>query len=346
MSRINQTLAGTPPVRARLATAGFTLIDLLISMTVFAVMITFLVATCASAQRAWRAALHRTEMFENARLALDIIARDLQSIHYSNGKVPFWHKPITKPADTWDDPAHRNEMLAFIASTAVPQSANNSSYNYEIKYQVHCTNSMDVAHAGWLRRSVTGDSSNSPLNPTDPDKNKWHYSRPWGWNDANDATTWSVGGGPGDWPNNSQNYSVVGQNDSRYVFTQGSASSDAFQKLIPYVTELEFTCFDVSGDIVSDKWKIGDAGAPPYVNYDYSNQASPFPFMVMVRLSVLDRIAWERWKVLGGLPHHPMHPQLAPDEPLDVNDPGVKFRKANQRTFTKMVLIGDRGQYQ
>jgi hypothetical protein len=284
-------------------------------------------------------------MFENARIALDIMSLDIQTIHYENRKIPFWHKPMTDPDNATESyiappgpnepPYSRfaNEMLAFVSVTPTPHTTDVST-QYEIKYQLAFakTNEFD---AGWLMRSATGDSAAA----------KAIFRREDGWDDTKlTVAGWAAMAFPNNWPNNSSIWPVVGceKNDWEFVYTQGEGSSEPYRRLIPHVTELEFICMDKNFNILSDKWYLGAPGMParvPAINYDYRASSSPFPYMIMIKLSLMDTVAWEKWLIMGGLPHEPMRGGEA-------SAPAKKFREQNQRTFNKLVLIGDRGQYE
>lgn len=66
----------------------FTIIELLAAMTVFLVIMVMLFSFFSSAQRAWSYTNATTELFSNARLALDVISSDLQAAIASENDVP------------------------------------------------------------------------------------------------------------------------------------------------------------------------------------------------------------------------------------------------------------------
>jgi len=283
--------------RSQTIHASFTLIEVVVAMTVFSIMMLVMIRIFLSAQTAWSKASARTEMFENARLAMDLMARDLQSAYYENGKVPFWLKEFNDAASSGGSGEFRNELLCFVSTTPVPQSSNNSSRQFEVGYQLYYCENHANANAGWLMRSVTGDTSGA----------KWNFYR------------------DNDWTANP----VVSKDNAATAFTTTEASRDAFQKLIPFVTELDFTAL---------RQRV-NAGNPELEEIIATNNTTPteFPYAVMIRLSVLDRISWEKWKGMGALPHQPMQG--------GESAAAKQFREDNQRTFTKTVLVGNRGQY-
>ena len=62
----------------------FTLLELLVSMGVFAVLMLALMQFFTSAQNIWSNSNSKTEMFDDARLALNIMATDLQCMYYED----------------------------------------------------------------------------------------------------------------------------------------------------------------------------------------------------------------------------------------------------------------------
>ena len=69
-------------------TRHFTLIELLAAMGILVVMMLVLFRLLGSAQQAWTTSNSHAEVFENARIALDIISRDIQSAVARQNDVP------------------------------------------------------------------------------------------------------------------------------------------------------------------------------------------------------------------------------------------------------------------
>ncbi len=62
----------------------FTLLELLVSMGVFAILMLALMQFFSSAQNIWTNSNTKTDMFDEARLAMNIIATDLQCLYYED----------------------------------------------------------------------------------------------------------------------------------------------------------------------------------------------------------------------------------------------------------------------
>jgi len=83
-------------IKFRCARRNFTLVELLTAMAVLSILMLMLFQFFSSAQRAWSAMETNTRIYENARIVLEVITRDLQSAVASNEdgrKIPFYVGP-------------------------------------------------------------------------------------------------------------------------------------------------------------------------------------------------------------------------------------------------------------
>lgn len=266
-----------PPKSVRQA---FTLVELVVAMAIFSLMMMVLINIFTSSQRVWSTTAARNEMFENARIALDIMSRDLQVAFYGN----------TPQTGTWGTPdwvnaqrvkiATSNSELTFLANTSLPQDNTSTTPNppYYLKYSRNSD--------GWLRRAAFSIWNKTTLDTGAYDK----------------LQIWDDGNGFDNGTNTALNtfYDITDDSVTGYM------EADDMNNLIPYVTSLEFLCFN-------------DENLPFY---------NEFPYAVMIRLSLLDGVSWMKYQAIG-----------------EATAAGIEFRQNNERTFTKFVLIGDRGQY-
>jgi type II secretory pathway pseudopilin PulG len=268
----------------------FTLIELIVVFVVFIILVSAIMEIFNSISRNLRIADANRNIYERARLAFDIMGRDIQCAYYGDETVPFWHH---SSVSGWNE--YSNELLAFVATTPFPPETYSSDL-FEIKYQLYYTDNPAEDTAGWIVRSVTS-------NLTDPTTTnpKWNFSS----NFSTGYTTDSI--------------SPIS------AFTADNTSSDSYTKLIPYVTRLEFTCYDKNGDELSSDNTTSTVA-------DECADATNFPYYVRIMISLLDRISWTKWINAGGTLHD-----------LD-NDPAEAIRKKNERTFKQDILIGNRGQ--
>jgi len=270
----------------------FTLIELIVAMSVLVVIMSGAITMFTATTKSTDLAKANVMMYENANMALDLMTSDIQSIYFGNN-TPFWHWRPPDPA-TADWGEFSNELLAFISATTAPQNDESSSL-HEVKYQLFYTTDKANSNYGWLRRSVTGNkNSNNNSNSN--------------WNFTNSAIHIGF------------DNTVLASTS----LTANSSSSSDYQKLIPYVTSLQFTCYGSSGTEIP---------AHDDINQDNSGYglgpltgSGLYPCSIQVDLTVMDKNSWNKWI------------------DLDIANAAntVAFRQNNERTFSKMIHIGDR----
>ena len=244
----------------------FTLLEMVVTLAVFLILVAIVLTFYDTVFKVSSSSSNTSRAFENARVALDIITRDIQCIYYKNEMIPFWHKGETVSYAE----EYQNDLLAFISATPLPQSDNISSKLCEVKYQLYNHSDLNEANAGWILRSITGD-------------------------DCGD--TWNF----------YDNFDVDSDGATN-AFTANDDSSAPYQRLIPYVTDLTFECYDKAGGIIDD----------------LESDSTKFPYSIQVELSLMDSTAWEKYKTEGA------------DQLI--------IEAQNKRTFTKTIFIGEHGQ--
>lgn len=294
----------------------FTLVELLVSMGVFTLLMFVLIRFFDSAQKAWTLSSQRNMVYENARIALDLITRDLQCALYNDensvkGIYPFWHENTNK--------------INFITATSI-KSSNATSKICEVKYARSDgtlyrddINGNGLIGAGWLVRSVTGDDSVDGIDPNDKTDvdNRYNFHL-FPRSDGDTKRAYRIWKGITD-----------GANPSSGKTTE---LTSGFQEVVPYVVSITFTCYNKAGqDMVS----AGD--------YSYSSLTTApvtyFPYSVKVDLTLLDKISWDKWVELDS------HPDADPsDDSTHAWGSGTleDFRKQNERTFSKTIFLGER----
>ncbi len=330
--------------------SNFTLAELVVSMGIFTILMLILVQFTDAAQKIWTNTGTKVTMYEDARVALDLISRDLQGVLYndeisSKGIYPFWHEAP--------------DRINFIASTNVGDEDDAPADKpvpkiREIKYaRTNSTltkgcdpiNSGNNLLPGLLVRAVTGDNAEGKCNFSYIPKNitaggnrrVYHIFKAY-----QGSTSSPYAPSPADYSGTIENVP--------------STKGNGFDRVIPYVVALKFTCFHYmdptpgapnSGDeyLVNmlDKDENGiECDGTANVDYDYvydgsiTANSTPLPYSVQIELTLLDKNSWEKWLTLGG----------NIDDPDGADTPVAKqFRENNQRTFSKLVFIGDRESY-
>lgn len=271
---------------------NFSLIELIAVIAVLSVLMLATFQFFSTMQNVWQIAQSTRTSTEDARIALDLISRDLENSYYGDGSAPFWHWGQNADGNqirpsAWGE--YRNEFIAFVSSTPNPPNAVCVSKLCEVKYQLYYaagrTTANDKEFEGWLRRSVTGDRLTNPVRID----NKWNFF----------------------------NNIKVSYGDANSAFTANSNSSGDYQKLIPFVTDLKFDCYDAKGNIIlADSSSDSTIRQPPAIS---------FPYSVTVSLTLLDHSSWQKWIGMTG---------------TDADS----FRENKAQTFTRTIHIGDRGQ--
>ncbi len=288
--------------------SGFTLIELIAAMGVFSIVMVMMMTLFLSAQTIWRKTSQESQIFENARIALDLMAREVQCAYYEPNKTLFWYKPETSYASA-SDKQYNNPSICFIASTQVPPNPFCESKLCEIKYQLYgMTYGTKNDNDGWFLRSATGDRKddgsdnlyNASTNPTG--KLKFY----------NMFTIRVRGGSP-----------------TTEIYTLDNGSSEDWQKVVPYVTALTFECNRRDGSAITGySPKFADVS---YILNKPKTDNTPFPFSIRINITLLDMESWNKWIAMIG---------SSTSEPTAA----ATFRQQRERKFSKIVLLGERGQ--
>ena len=282
---------------------SFTLIELMIVMVIFIVLFAIITKFYNAAHKVTSSVNEHTMTFENAKIAMDLMTREIQCIYYENENTPFWH---WQPSDSANPPAgrgsYRNEFLAFVSVTNFPQNDDSTSKISEIKYQKYYATNHNDSKDGWLRRSVTSNKLDGGA-----DNPKWNY-----YNNLTVGYTSTL---------------EVGTDTPVASFTINSFSNESYQKVIPYITDLTFTCFDREGAEITP-----DSGTSTSAD---SGTITGFPFSIEISLSLMNKNSWQKWIDIGG-----------DVNPENDSEGAEVFRNKHERTFKKTVLIGNRGQYE
>ena len=291
----------------------FTLLELILAMGILSVMMVLMLSFFSAAQKAWMASSANAEIYENARVAMDLMTRDLQAALYNDdnstqGIYPFWHESDSR--------------INFITATSVGDSTDTSNIR-EVKYArsdgrtsapkmtLDDLGNGDELKGGWLVRSVTGPSPGVTVDTTDPNNptnslNKYNF-----------ALFPRSGGDP------QRVYKVFKEIAGGTLNTK--KSSQDFNYVVPYIVSLKFACYNNRGqDMVANSI------------YSYSNsstaEATPFPYAIEIEIVLLDRASWAKWKAMGG--------KIA--TPGSDTSAAKIFREAHQKTFTTMIYLGSR----
>jgi len=274
----------------------FSLIELILSFVIISIiaviMLRYYTFTLETAERA----AAQVEMQEDARMALQLIADDISSLYVGteSDSAPFLHySPLDKtdPPSTWG--AYRNEMIGFISSSPILPNSVSISELSEVKYQLYYGSDNK---RGWLRRSVTSDSTTNGVDQL--------------WNFYNNST--------------------VSYNNSNDALTITAASSKSYQRVIPHVTKFQITSIDSNGNEIDPD----DETTVSHIN--------KYPNTVIIEITTMDKNSWQQWIALGGDENAYAEDSDNASKTEANQSAAYKFRKGVEKTFSKVVYIGDR----
>ena len=270
--------------------AQFTIIEITVAMLILAVLLTIIMQFVGSAQSGWSAASGKNTIFENARVAMGLINRQIQGIYYEDDMVPCYHKGADYDNFALDISEYDefvNDSFSFISYLNEAPNEDCTTNACEVQYQLYYNIPVpgdDIADtAGWLLLSVTGNNTN-----------KWNFNN-----------------------YKSEGRQIYDASDSDAVFTAYEDSREVYYKLIPYVTEFSFVCYDASGTPISD-------------------QSSTKPYSIEVNLSLMNKNAWNKWISIGGKGN--AYGSYGDQD----NESAKEFREKHQHTFNRTIYIGNR----
>ena len=246
------------------------------AMAVFSVLSLIMMRFYSSAQQIWSKASQRSEIYGDAHIALDLMARELQAAMYNSddtpqGIYPFWLqkiKNISKPAIVPETAADEDRyypvgsgsqieltQLNFIAATDLkPQGANSNIC--EIRY-TFVPAGMYVSPAGVLTptpsTTVNGVTTDNPI-PAGAIGEGWLvrsctpdmiYNTPTSSYIAN--TKWNFNGKPRRDSSNNKGSAT------RIYDVWSDASSEKYQKIISGIYSLRFTSYFLD---TAASWKM------------------------------------------------------------------------------------------
>lgn len=115
----------------------FTVVELVVALSVFSIVMLVMLNFFSVAQNVWLETSQQSMTYENAKIAMELITRDLETAMYENGTTPFAN-------------FSSSDQIAFIATTPMKQN-DSGGYTFEVQYR--------LSSDGWLERSVVGDTS-------------------------------------------------------------------------------------------------------------------------------------------------------------------------------------------
>jgi type II secretory pathway pseudopilin PulG len=322
----------------------FTLIELLMAMSIFLILSVIMMRFFNSAQQIWSKTSQRNAVYSDARIALDLMARELQTAMYNNDLFdtstavrsiyPFWHQKIGIINNTYYTNFEQTQ-LNFIAATDLKPDGAESNI-CEVRYgfvQVgeylnsnNLKEDVSDASAEYDPYYGAGDPNNflPSTVPSTAQKNNW-VGRWEGWLirsctadkikinppaiPSYGSNTVALPLAPG--TRTGWNFTTLPLKDSTGADSSATRVKDIFkdessnrwQRIIPGVYSLKFTCYgiDSSGNTVKipslkDDGTLGAGNAMFNTTNTKLWVGTAFPVAIKIDLELFAAADWFQWK--------------------------------------------------
>jgi type II secretory pathway pseudopilin PulG len=339
----------------------YTIVEVMVAMGIFLVMMTIMMQFFTSAQKVWNAASKRNMMYADARVAMNVMTREIQSMLYNNDEddlpssiYPFWLEWTdidvnidvgngeVRPQRIRDYFINNNDLLKhsvapnsnypyltalnFISTTDL-KPVDQGSDVCEIRYRFIPVyfkdgDSISNVRGGKLQRSCVAE----------------YYD--------NSGATLTSTGAAGDYNFVDWNYKgplPASPDDERIlkVWSNPAPAAGPFQTVIRGVYSLRFTCYfwnTTSGALAvlepmdrtsTGQNPAGDAIGPPSTSPLTYNLAMGTPVPVAIRIDM---------KLMNPKDLKKLAVAINED-----NNKQIKNLKQKMRTFSKVIYLGKRG---
>jgi len=311
----------------------YTIVEVMMAMGIFLVMMTIMMQFFTSAQKVWNLASKKNMMYADARVSMNLMTRELQSMLYDNdsdgtGIYPFWYQwtdmnvdtgaatPELSTADNYN--VSYLTALNFISTTDL-KSVDEGSDVCEIRYKFipvyfDTTPTRTNAKGGKLQRCCTAE----------------YY-------DNSGTATLTPSGTTDDYNFAANPYPT--SNRVNAIWKPNTTALD-FQTVITGVYALRFTCFawsSTSGLASLDALDASGATQGPGTisGYDLIT-GTPKPVAVRIDMKLM---APKDLKKLAYYIHVANDTGSSTSEKNDA-EKQIKILKQTMRTFSKVIYLG------
>lgn len=138
--------------RTRSGEAGYSLIEMMVSMAILAVLMLVIFRFFGNMQTAWSSSMNLAELYENARVSLDVVTRDLQAALAHADDIPGQHIRFHQPA---------TDAVWFVSATegGPDSSAGIIEVGYRLNNNEFQRAFVDDTHASWNVYGARDDAS-------------------------------------------------------------------------------------------------------------------------------------------------------------------------------------------
>jgi type II secretory pathway pseudopilin PulG len=340
-------------IREKHIARHYTLVEVMMAMGIFLIMMTIMMQFFTSAQEVWNNSSKRNMIYADARVAMNLMTREIQSVLYNNddngvsGIYPFWYEWITinetslydsggsvpAPVETYflsnndlspqtggtDSGRAYLTALNFISATDLKSVEKGSDvceirYKFIPVYSVGTPNSANDIKGGILKRSCTGEYRTSTnLNTT----------------------------GAGGYYNFADNPYSGAPQASRLTAIWSASSSEDFKTVINGVYALSFYCYKWDSGLAyhypMNTSGMGINGNTTYADYSYGlGNGTPLPVAIRIDMKLMDP------KDLKRLAYNIYIAGTATGSERTEAEEEVKVLERKIRSFSKVIYLGKR----
>ena len=282
---------------------SFTLIELLVAMVVLSLLVMLMLQLFGGAQRLWVANEKRSNIYADARVAMELMAELIGTVQFSYGEklnatTNVYENDPTQNMIFSLDTASKSDgrsssSIIFLAKTSRDLPKNNNLCRF-ISFRLGSSGDSDLR--GKLLMLVFSDKTSEYL--SEKEDNFYKLFPPY---DSDRGTVRNTLSGYFD--------TLV----SKFKGFSGDGEYEYCQVIAENVVSFKLTAYSLDGSGDSRKLKIEE-----------SNDLKTPPYMLAIQLTMLDRDSYDKWL------------NISNSEEKD------KFLTRHQRTFTRSVFIGNR----
>lgn len=243
-------------IRGKNIIRHYTIVEVMVAMGIFLVMMTIMMQFFTSAQKVWNLASKKNMLYADARVAMNLMTRELQSMLYDNdtdgtGKYPFWYEWTAIGADG-KNRAEIDEY--FVDNKDLPENTSGVPYLTQLNF-ISTTDlkpvdeGSDVCEIRYKFIPVYFDPA-PPTSFNDVKGGKLQRCCTAEYYDNSGTATQTPSGASQDYNFTANPYDITNTDRVVDIWKTNTTALD-FQTVITGVYSLRFTCFAWSSGLTS-----------------------------------------------------------------------------------------------
>ena len=331
-------------IRGKNIIRHYTIVEVMVAMGIFLVMMTIMMQFFTSAQKVWNLASKKNMLYADARVAMNLMTRELQSVLYdsdtdSSNIYPFWYEWTTIGADgknrsEIDEYFVDNKDLPENGSTGVPYLTQlNFISTTDLK---PVDEGSDVCEIRYKFIPVYFDAT-TPTSFNDVKGGKLQRCCTAEYYDNSGTATQTPSGEFQDYNFAANPYDITNTNRVVDIWTANSTAL-GFQTVITGVYSLRFTCFAWNGSLTSlDAMDTSGSlkGVGTITGYNLIT-GTPKPVAVRIDMKLMDP---KDLRKLAYYIYVANHTGFSASEVKEA-EKQIRVLKQAMRTFSKVIYLG------